>query len=69
MDAALAEAALSLVGTRFRLHGRVAETGLDCVGLVAAAMRGRDILPARHRGIRCAMSQSRIGWAMPNRAV
>ena len=32
-----AEAEL-LVGTRFRLHGRVAETGLDCVGLVARAL-------------------------------
>ncbi len=30
-------AALALVGVRFRLHGRVPETGLDCVGLVAAA--------------------------------
>ena len=31
-------AALSLVGTRFRLHGRVPETGLDCVGVVALAV-------------------------------
>ncbi len=41
-DAALAalieRAALRAVGTRFRLHGRGAD-GLDCVGLVALALR------------------------------
>jgi cell wall-associated NlpC family hydrolase len=35
---ALAEAAQTLVGTRFRLHGRDPATGLDCIGLLAAAM-------------------------------
>lgn len=30
--------ALALVGAPFRLHGRSAETGLDCVGLVALAV-------------------------------
>lgn len=39
MNADLAAAALALVGTRFRLHGRDPHTGLDCVGLVAEAMR------------------------------
>lgn len=34
---ALAEAAESFVGSRFRLHGRDARTGLDCVGLVSAS--------------------------------
>jgi len=34
-----AAAALSAVGARFRLHGRAVETGLDCVGLVAVALR------------------------------
>ncbi|MGE7204896.1 peptidoglycan endopeptidase [Sphingomonas sp. NPDC019816] len=34
---AVEAAARALVGTRFRLHGRDAEHGLDCVGLVAAA--------------------------------
>lgn len=29
--------ARALIGTPFRLHGRSAETGLDCVGLVALA--------------------------------
>jgi cell wall-associated NlpC family hydrolase len=35
---ALAAAAESLVGAPFRLHGRDPERGLDCVGLVAAAL-------------------------------
>lgn len=32
-------AALALVGVRFRLHGRDAVGGLDCVGLAALALR------------------------------
>ena len=45
MGEALAREALGLVGVPFRLHGRSAETGVDCVGLVAlAAWR------AGHRG-------------------
>ncbi|MDQ2893603.1 MAG: peptidoglycan endopeptidase [Pseudomonadota bacterium] len=36
---AAARAALALVGAPFRLHGRDASTGLDCVGVVAAALR------------------------------
>lgn len=42
---ALAEAAASLIGTPFRLHGRDARTGLDCLGLVGAAlaMAGRPV--------------------------
>ncbi|MGV3511228.1 MAG: peptidoglycan endopeptidase [Novosphingobium sp.] len=39
MSPALAEAALGLVGTPFRLHGRDPAAGLDCVGLVAEALR------------------------------
>lgn len=35
----LALAAERLVGTRFRLHGRHREYGLDCLGVVAAALR------------------------------
>lgn len=34
----LARAAEGLVGVRFRLHGRDPATGLDCVGVVAAAL-------------------------------
>ncbi len=41
----LAREAEQLVGTPFRLHGRDPETGLDCIGLLAAAMAraGRTI--------------------------
>ncbi len=37
---ALATAAEALVGTRFRLHGRDPASGLDCIGVFAAAMAG-----------------------------
>ncbi|WP_156140847.1 peptidoglycan endopeptidase [Sphingomonas sp. 37zxx] len=37
---AVAAAARALVGVRFRLHGRDPATGLDCVGVVAAALAG-----------------------------
>ena len=35
---ALAAAAESLIGTPFRLHGRDPATGLDCIGLLVAAL-------------------------------
>lgn len=41
-DAAAARAR-RLVGARFRPQGRSRETGLDCVGLVAAALRARRV--------------------------
>lgn len=34
----LAAAACALVGTPFRLHGRNEASGLDCIGVLAAAM-------------------------------
>jgi len=46
--AELAEAAEALVGTPFRLHGRDPATGIDCVGLLGAALErcgGRAPLP------------------------
>lgn len=48
MGRAIFEAARGLVGTRFRLHGREAATGLDCVGLVMAshARAGIILYPA-----------------------
>lgn len=51
---ALAQAALTLVGTRYRLHGRDPATGLDCVGLVAAALRsiGRRAEAPQRYGLR-----------------
>lgn len=42
----------ALVGTRFRLHGRHAATGLDCIGLVALALArsgGPELAPAGYR--------------------
>lgn len=40
-----AAAAEAFVGTKFRLHGRVPATGVDCVGLVACALEraGRPV--------------------------
>jgi cell wall-associated NlpC family hydrolase len=35
----LARAAEALMGTPYQLHGRDPRTGLDCVGVVAAALR------------------------------
>ena len=49
---ALAQAALALVGTGFRLHGRDPATGLDCLGLAGAALSrcGLNVaLPAAYR--------------------
>ena len=34
----LVKVALELVGTPFRLHGRDPATGLDCIGVIAAAL-------------------------------
>ena len=47
---ALADAALALVGRPFRLHGRDPVTGLDCVGLVAAALAATGRRPAALTG-------------------
>ncbi len=46
---AFAEAATSLAGTPYRLHGRDPASGLDCVGLVLAALEllGRPALAVR----------------------
>lgn len=46
--AALAAAAAQMIGSPFRLHGRDAVSGLDCVGLVVAALTatgGRPVAP------------------------
>ncbi|MGX7951410.1 NlpC/P60 family protein [Tsuneonella sp. HG249] len=50
----LAHAAARLVGAPFRLHGRDPVTGLDCVGVVAAAFAecGRPIAAPRGYGLR-----------------
>lgn len=49
-SAALAQAALGLVGCRFRLHGRDPATGLDCIGLVHAALANTGGRPVAPRG-------------------
>ena len=51
---ALAQAAQTLAGTRYRLHGRDPRTGLDCVGLLAAALRaiGREAPAPSRYGLR-----------------
>lgn len=51
---AFAEAAERLAGVPFRLHGRDPLTGLDCVGLVAAALVaiGRPASVPRYASIR-----------------
>lgn len=40
---AIVARARALIGVRFRPQGRSAEAGLDCVGLVAAAIEARDV--------------------------
>lgn len=62
---ALARAAEGPMGSPFRLHGRSAGTGLDCVGLIVAAMRacGRQCtLPTGYR-LRTGEWPGCDGWA------
>ncbi len=58
-------AALDLVGVRFRLHGREPATGLDCVGLVAAAYAAAGfrvgVVPDNYR-MRDVSSGQLWGW-------
>lgn len=46
----MAGAARQLVGVPFRLHGRDPETGLDCLGLVGAAMASAGFAPVLPTG-------------------
>jgi murein DD-endopeptidase / murein LD-carboxypeptidase len=46
MEDRIVAAARDLVGVPFRLHGRSAERGVDCVGLAALAL-----MQAGHRGV------------------
>ena len=43
--AGLARAAAALIGSPWRLHGRDPATGLDCIGLLAAALGPHASLP------------------------
>ncbi|HTM95133.1 MAG TPA: peptidoglycan endopeptidase [Croceibacterium sp.] len=56
----VALAAQALVGTRFRLHGRDPATGLDCVGLVSAALGASA--PAGYR-LRNSNIAAGLAWA------
>lgn len=60
---ALAAAAEQFVGVPFRLHGRCPERGLDCVGLIVAALAatGREaVAPAGYR-----MRQTNVARWLP----
>lgn len=46
----LVEAAVGLLGAPFRLHGRDPATGLDCVGVVCAALAATGAKPMVPRG-------------------
>lgn len=50
----VADFALTLIGSPFRLHGREPRTGLDCVGLVLCALRsvGVDAREPHSYGLR-----------------
>jgi cell wall-associated NlpC family hydrolase len=48
----LADAALQLVGARFRLAGRDPATGLDCVGLLICSLRSVGCVPVAPEGYR-----------------
>jgi hypothetical protein len=59
--ARVAAAAAALVGCPFRLHGRDAATGLDCVGLVYAALAASGAKPVAPHGYRL-RNLSIDGW-------
>ena len=40
---AIAERAITQIGTNFRLHGRTPRVALDCVGLVAYAIEATNV--------------------------
>lgn len=61
---AICRAALTLVGTPFRAHGRCAETGVDCVGLALLSVRAAGVTipdPPAYR-LRAAAAPMVPGW-------
>lgn len=48
----LADAAARLIGCPFRLHGRDPATGLDCMGVVVAALAATGAIPHAPTGYR-----------------
>ena len=67
----LAGAAEALVGAPFRLHGRDPATGLDCVGVVTAALRasGRPVVEPNGYGLRNRSIAPLLELAEANRLV
>ena len=65
---AFAAAAAILCGTPFRLHGRHPSTGLDCVGLVAAALEccGRSVVVPEGYALRALTVAPLLGFAAQN---
>lgn len=63
-----AAAAESLSGVRFRLHGRDPATGLDCVGLVSAALErcGRPAVAPEGYTLRALSVAPLLGFAARN---
>ncbi len=59
-----AEAALSLLGTRFCLHGRSPDTGFDCIGLIvyAAARVGMELDAPSGYALRTARPDAYARW-------
>ena len=68
MSAAFAAAAEGLCGVPFRLHGRDPATGLDCVGLVAAARQrcGQEVDPPEGYALRALSVAPLLGFAARN---
>ncbi len=61
-------AARALIGAPFRLHGRDPETGLDCVGVVAQALRstGRQTFVPEGYSLRSASISGLLHFAAEN---
>ncbi|MDP3676242.1 MAG: NlpC/P60 family protein [Novosphingobium sp.] len=66
--AAFAAAAAGLCGAPFRLHGRDAAIGLDCVGLVAVALDrcGRAVVAPEGYALRALSVAPLLGFAERN---
>ena len=66
--AAFAAAAAALCGVPFRLHGRDPATGLDCVGLVVAALErcGRRAVAPEGYALRALSVAPLLGFAARN---
>lgn len=65
---AFAAAAEALCGTSFRLHGRDAVTGVDCVGLVVVALErcGRTVVAPEGYTLRALSVAPLLGFAARN---